>query len=197
MLKKSFVITHSMMLKHGQALILFRHFLYYAVVKFTNFQNVSHSDNETPQTIALNFSTEPARAPPAFTKPRPTWPGQGKRGGLGGNGPLATLRVTHTARPSMTVCLLPRFRKVVALSTSPDGKENEWRRKLKKKKPWMHIQNKELRWEDIEVYVYKNSREMTHSSTEWSRIHSWREEMRLRPSPQKNCLSTRWRQCHA
>lgn len=30
-----------------------------------------------------------------------------------------------------TVRLLPRFRKVVALSTNPDGKENEWRRKLK------------------------------------------------------------------
>lgn len=41
----------------------------------------------------------------------------------------------HTAK-----CLLPRFRKVVALSTIPDGKENERRRELKTV-TWMR-----LRW---------------------------------------------------
>lgn len=64
--------------------------------------------------------------PKPSTEPHPTCPGQGRRGG---SRPLATHQVTHTARQRMTVCLLPRFRKEVALSTIPDEKENGWRKK--------------------------------------------------------------------
>lgn len=61
-------------------------------------------------------------------------------GGKKRNRPPATHRVTHTARQSMTVRLLPRFMKVAALSANPDEKENEWRRKLKKI-TWSPFQN--------------------------------------------------------
>lgn len=51
-----------------------------------------------------------------------------KPGGVGGV-QTASNPLLHTH--STTKCLLPRFRKEAALSTIPDGKENEWRGKLK------------------------------------------------------------------
>lgn len=72
------------------------------------------------------FNYRTSTSPMPSTEPHPTCLGQVGRSR--GNRPLATRRGhTHTT----TKCLLPRFRKVVARSTIPDGKENERRRKLK------------------------------------------------------------------
>ncbi len=75
------------------------------------------------------------RRPQAFNRATSHLPRPGAERGNTSN----LLGHTH----STTKCLLPRFRKVVALSTIPDGKENEWRRKLKML-TWMQLEN--MRW---------------------------------------------------
>ena len=89
---------------------------------------MSHTDSEDHQQFFMLPLKELMQAPSLQHSHIP--PAQVREGeGIQATSNLP--RYTHSTTKHDTV-LLPLFRKVVALSTSPDGKENEWRRKLKK-----------------------------------------------------------------
>lgn len=79
--------------------------------------------NELKQMFSLYGNRNNQCKPQAFIRATSHLPRS--RGGEGGRAASNPLGHTHSK------CLLPRFRKVVALSTIPDGKQNERRRKLK------------------------------------------------------------------
>lgn len=116
---------------------------------------MSHTGSEDLQLLYIVcFLYETIQAPCLQQSHIP--PAQARGGEGGGQATSNPLGHTHSIT---TKCLLPRFRKVVALSTIPNGKENEWKRKLKKKwMTWMQLKN--IRWMERRENIKRNSQKM-------------------------------------